>query len=233
MQIEQQHVQAKTLSVQSKTMAKKKQKYYVVWVGVEPGVYDTWEDAQEQIANYPGARYKSYPSLQEAIEAYRRDADDELRAVKMLASQQVRIVSYDNIPEIDCDAIAVDASCLGNPGKMEYQGVEVRSGRRIFRVGPFDGATNNIGEYLAIVHALALTMQQGNSRTIYSDSKTALAWVRNRKANTKLAINENNIKVAELIARADKWVQTHVWKNRVLKWNTEEWGEIPADFGRK
>ena len=129
--------------------------------------------------------------------------------------------------------MAVDASCLGNPGVVEYQGVDVMTGANIFRVGPFQDATNNIGEYLAIVHALAMTAQQGIARTIYSDSKTAIAWVRNRRANTKLAPTPRTAKVIELIARADNWLQTPTWQNKILKWNTEVWGEIPADFGRK
>lgn len=211
----------------------KRGKYYVVWEGVEPGVYDSWEEAQEQVTNYPGAKYKSFHTQEEAIVAYRNGSSENLDILVNLVSRQARIVDYSAFPEIELEAMAVDASCLGNPGVMEYQGVDVMTGAKIFRVGPFQDATNNIGEYLAIVHALAMTAQQGIARTIYSDSKTAIAWVRNRRANTKLAPTPHNAKVIELIARADNWLQTHTWQNKILKWNTEVWGEIPADFGRK
>lgn len=211
----------------------KRGKYYVVWEGVEPGVYDSWEEAQEQVTNYPGAKYKSFHTQEEAIAAYRNGSSENLDILVNLVSRQARIVDYSAFPEIELEAMAVDASCLGNPGVMEYQGVDVMTGAKIFRVGPFQDATNNIGEYLAIVHALAMTAQQGIARTIYSDSKTAIAWVRNRRANTKLAPTARNAKVIELIARADNWLQTHTWQNKILKWNTEVWGEIPADFGRK
>ena len=211
----------------------KRGKYYVVWEGVEPGVYDSWEEAQEQVTNYPGAKYKSFHTQEEAIAAYRNGSSENLDILVNLVSRQARIVDYSAFPEIELEAMAVDASCLGNPGVMEYQGVDVMTGAKIFRVGPFQDATNNIGEYLAIVHALAMTAQQGIARTIYSDSKTAIAWVRNRRANTKLAQTPRNAKVIELIARADNWLQTHTWQNKILKWNTEVWGEIPADFGRK
>ena len=211
----------------------KRGKYYVVWEGVEPGVYDSWEEAQEQVTNYPGAKYKSFHTQEEAIAAYRNGSSENLDILVNLVSRQARIVDYSAFPEIELEAMAVDASCLGNPGVMEYQGVDVMSGAKIFRVGPFQDATNNIGEYLAIVHALAMTAQQGIARTIYSDSKTAIAWVRNRRANTKLVPTPRNAKVIELIARADNWLQTHTWQNKILKWNTEVWGEIPADFGRK
>jgi ribonuclease HI len=209
-------------------------KYYVVWVGVEPGVYDSWEEAQEQVANYPGAKYKSFRYQDEAIAAYRNQSDENLDILVSLAEREKpRIVDYSAFPEIDLTAMAVDASCLGNPGRMEYQGVDVATGEKIFRIGPFDDATNNIGEYLALVHALAMTHKQGIARTIYSDSRTAMAWVRNRRANTKLAPTARNAKVIELIRRADLWLQTHTWNNRIIKWETEIWGEIPADFGRK
>lgn len=211
----------------------KRGKYYVVWEGVEPGVYDSWEEAQEQVTNYPGAKYKSFHTQEEAIAAYRNGSSENLDILVNLVSRQARIVDYSAFPEIELEAMAVDASCLGNPGVMEYQGVDVMTGAKIFRVGPFQDATNNIGEYLAIVHALAMTAQQGVARTIYSDSKTAIAWVRNRRANTKLVPTPRNAKVIELIARADNWLQTHTWQNKILKWNTEVWGEIPADFGRK
>lgn len=214
-------------------MAKKGGKYYVVWVGAEPGVYDNWEDAQEQVANYPGARYKSFRYEDEAIEAYRNGDAEDAGALRRMSSKPVRKVNYEAFPDIDIDAITVDASCMGNPGVMEYQCVELRSGRRLFRVGPFAEGTNNIGEYLAIVHALALLAQTGDKRTIYSDSRTALSWVRKRKANTKLAPNPKNRKLLELLQRADTWLQTHTWSNRLLKWDTDNWGEIPADFDRK
>lgn len=208
-------------------------KYYVVWEGVEPGIYDNWEDAQEQVANYPGAKYKSFKSHTEALAAYRGRPEEHIGAVLQMMNRQTKIVNYEAFPEIDLDAIAVDASCMGNPGVMEYQGVDVRTGNRVFRVGPFQNATNNIGEYLAIVHALALFAKHDCRRTIYSDSVTALSWIRKKQANTKITPTTENAKVVELIARANKWLQTHSYPNRILKWNTEEWGEIPADFGRK
>ena len=140
---------------------------------------------------------------------------------------------YMTNPEVDLDAWAVDASCLGNPGRMEYQGVELMTGRTLFRIGPFDDATNNIGEFLAIVHAMALMTQQGKIHNIYSDSVSGMAWARTRKVKTQLKPTPRNAKVFELMARAVTWLNTHQFPAKVLKWQTERWGEIPADFGRK
>ena len=212
----------------------KKQKYYVVWVGIEPGVYDNWEDASEQVITYPGARYKSFNSRAEAIRAFRGDDDAEGRTLINLFKRPAVAVNYEAIPEIDTAAIAVDAACSGNPGLMEYRGVEVGTGREIFRKGPFPDGTNNIGEYLALIHALALLEKQGDtSRVIYTDSKTALSWLRNHHSNSKLAPTAANAQLLEILRRADRWLETHTPRNPIRKWNTAEWGEIPADFGRK
>ena len=78
-----------------------------------------------------------------------------------------------------------------------------------------------------------MTAQQGVATPIYSDSRTALAWVRDRKCKTTLKSTPNNAKILELVKRAECWLQTHSYTNRLIKWKTEEWGEIPADFGRK
>lgn len=211
-----------------------KKKYYVVWEGLAPGIYDSWDECQLQVTNYPGAKYRSYPTLEAATEAFRGSPEDQRAMLVRIASHKPTVVNFSAFPEIITDAIAVDGACAKNPGSMEYRGVHVGTGKTIFRVGPLEGGTNNIGEYLALVHALALLAQKGDTTTpIYSDSCTAQAWLRRRHSKTSLVRDGNNAKVFELLERADRWVATHLWKNRVIKWNTEEWGEIPADFGRK
>ena len=136
--------------------------------------------------------------------------------------------------EVTADAWAVDAACSGNPGVMEYRGVDVMTGAELFREGPFADATNNIGEFLALVHALAFFHNTGNTHTaIYSDSRTGMAWVRDRKCKSKLAHTAANARLWAIVARAETWLQTHTWQNRIIKWQTDLWGEIPADFGRK
>ncbi len=216
-------------------------KYYVVFKGRNPGVYDDWGDALEQVQGFEGAVYKGYTSSVEASAAYRKamqkEDGNDLGAFLSHASNHnlPKPGQPDHMtnPEVDLDAWAVDASCLGNPGKMEYQGVELMTGRTLFRIGPFDDATNNIGEFLAIVHAMALMTQQGKFHNIYSDSVSGMAWARNHKIKTQLKPTDRNGKVFELMARAVTWLNTHQFPAKVLKWQTERWGEIPADFGRK
>ena len=131
------------------------------------------------------------------------------------------------------DAWAVDAACSGNPGPMEYQAIDLQTGARVFHFGPMKG-TNNIGEFLAIVHALALMQQQGlYDKIIYSDSYNAILWVNKRQCKTKLERTPETEPLYQIIARAERWLQTHQWRNPIIKWETKLWGEVPADFGRK
>jgi len=219
-----------------------KRKFYVVWEGLQPGIYDSWDEAKVQIEGFRGAKFKSYPSLKAATEAFRSGdgmtGQDIARFLIYCDDEKKRI--QEGKPDITLKrpafppgAIAVDAACSGNPGMMEYRGVEIESGRELFHVGPLPGGTNNIGEYLAIVHAFAMLSKAGVSRTVYSDSKIAIGWAWKRRSNTKVTPNNNNRQVLELLRRANLWMASHQWPGRLEKWKTSEWGEIPADFGRK
>lgn len=211
----------------------KKKKYYVVWEGKEPGIYESWREAQAQIKNWPGARYKAFPSRAEAEAAFGGHFSHhiDLKGKKKAATPAANLEAHRD--EIIWDSIAVDAACSGNPGAMEYQGVDPRTGTRIFHM-KFPLGTNNIGEFLAIVHALALLQKEGRHDTpIYTDSRIALGWVKKGKARTTLPRDRRTEKLYQLIERAEQWLATHDYKNPILKWDTERWGEIPADFGRK
>lgn len=214
-------------------------KFYTVFRGHNPGVYDNWDEARFQTEGFPEALCKSYSSSEEAAEAFRNftgqeDRDELTRLLHFnIEDGPCNCQNYKDNPEIDSEAWAVDASCLGNPGKMEYRCVDLKTGNEVFHVGPFEDATNNIGEYLALVHAMALMSKKGEYHNIYSDSITAQSWWRKHQIKTKLKSTTRNLKVFELLARASNWVNTHNFPGKVMKWQTERWGEIPADFGRK
>ncbi len=207
-----------------------KQKYYVVWKGVNPGIYTSWTECQLQINNYKGALYKSFSTREEAEAALSSPAHLYLqpkeKASAPLSDSALSAVGYEP------DSWAVDAACSGNPGPMEYRGVDLLTGKEIFHFGPICG-TNNIGEFLAIVHGLAQIKRDGIQKTIYSDSANALKWVREKKCKTQLERTEKTAAVYQLIARAEKWLQENTYTTPLLKWQTTLWGEIPADFGRK
>ncbi len=215
-------------------MALPKRKFYVVWEGRAPGVYDSWEECEAQVKGYPDAKFKSFGNQIDAVNAFRNGDNTGLDIIKAIGMHKPDVVNYSAFPEIRLDAIAVDGACAKNPGPMEYRAVSVATGEEIFHMGPLSGGTNNIGEYIAIIHAAALLARRGDLTTpIYSDSRTALSWIRRRHSNTTIKPTHENTRVVELLHRADAWIANNNIVNPLLKWNTEQWGEIPADFGRK
>lgn len=206
----------------------KKSKFYVVWEGHRPGIYDNWNDCQSQVSGYPGARYQSFKSRRAAERAYKEGPPSGSGQKKNTARN--RSVKKDII----IPSWSVDAACSGNPGDMEYRGVETASGDELFRMGPFPDGTNNVGEFLALVHAIAMIHRaDAPDLPIYSDSQVALKWVRDKKAKTQLKRTGRNDDLFLLIKRAEQWLENHSFQSQLLKWNTRKWGEIPADFGRK
>jgi len=201
----------------------KKNKFYVVWVGNKTGVFESWVDCQLAVKNYKGSKYKSFIEKNEAEKAFLEGY--ELYYKKNYSHDK------DTIPTNN--AICVDAASSGNPGIMEYQGVDILTKKVLFKKGPYKNATNNIGEFLALVHGIAYLEKTKKSKIIYSDSKTAISWVKKKKCKTTLKKNSENKEVFELISRAIKWLNENKYNVNILKWDTKLWGEIPADFGRK
>lgn len=204
-----------------------KQKFYVVWKGHHSGIYNNWPECEKQIKGFEGALYKSFETIAEAEKALISKPHEYLGKPKSTISSLID----SNKPIIP--SISVDAACAGNPGLMEYRGVDTQSKKQLFHNGPYKHGTNNIGEFLAIVHGLAMLKKHNSNLPIYSDSVTALSWIKAKKARTKLEKTVNNQELFELIERAEFWLNTNTWQNALLKWETEIWGEIPADFGRK
>ncbi len=211
-----------------------RKKFYVVWEGHATGVFDSWEECELQTKGYPGAKFKSFDSQEAAIEAYRGSYESQIELLKSIASHRPAPADYSKFPEIQLDSLAVDAACSKNPGPVEYQGVWVRTGERIFHIGPLEGGSNNIGEYLALVHGLALLKAQGRHNTpIYTDSRTARSWVRKGQPKTSITRTPQNARLFEMLDRATAWLAANTFSNPILTWDTPAWGEIPADFGRK
>lgn len=213
-----------------------RRKYYVVWEGRATGVFDSWEECRDQVEGYPGAKYKAFPTSDAAVAAFRGDPREHIGVIKAIASHIAQpAVNIEALPVVS-PSIAVDAACSHNPGPVEYQGVDLRTGRQIFHAGPWPEGTNNIGEFLAIVHAMALLVnKQRIDIAIYSDSRTGIGWVNKGHANTRITPTAGNAVLRQLVARAEAWLAAHPapTRPRLLKWDTDEWGEIPADFGRK
>lgn len=209
-----------------------KKKYYVVWKGVSPGIYESWTACQLQIKGVIGAKFKSFTTRKLAEEAYNSIPEDYIGKTNKKENVDSSGCFIDNNETIITNSLAVDAACSGNPGVMEYQGVFVETSTQVFYYKAALG-TNNIGEFLALVHGLAYLKQNKLSLPIYSDSKIAINWIKQKKCKTKLKKTEKTAALYAVIARAEKWLNEHKVETKIMKWNTKEWGEIPADFGRK
>ena len=207
----------------------KSQKYYVVWKGRSPGIYTTWEECSAQVTGYAGAEYKAFDSREPAESAYRGKYAD----YKSQAAPRPTRAAKPGFEQPVLPSYAVDAACAGNPGPLEYRCVHTDSGEIVFSEGPYARGTNNVGEFLAIVHALMLFTKQGDGLPIYSDSKTAMAWVRDKRCKTNLVRERANAQLFDQIEQAQQWLADEHYSNPILHWQTELWGEIPADFGRK
>jgi len=208
-------------------VSKQRNKFYVVWHGHKPGIYTSWESCEAQVKGFPGAKYKGFPTKSAAQAAIKRAPEDYLG--KKTEPQKLLFVPGGPNPDSYC----VDAACSGNPGTVEYRCVHTKSGQQIFHQGPYEQGTNNIGEFLALVHALSYFKKGRIDAPIYSDSVNAISWVKKKKCRTRLEQSDRNTKLFELISKAEYWLENNTYTNKILKWDTANWGEIPADFGRK
>lgn len=204
-------------------MSKKKAAYYVVWSGKTPGIYDTWEDCEAQVKGVHGAKYKGFASRPEAEQAFASSPENYIIRKPKAEKEETPILP----------ALAVDAACSGNPGVMEFRGVIADTGTEVFHRGPFNGGTNNIGEFLAIVLGLAYLKQNNLPWALYTDSRTALSWLKKGHADTKIEWNAQNQDLFFMLRKAEMWLHDNTWTTPIYKWDTKSWGEIPADFGRK
>lgn len=209
-----------------------KQKFYVVWKGQQTGVFDSWEKVKSLVQGFEGAQYKSFTDKKEAELAFKKSYQDyKGKSTQKTVMSEAEKAQYGVPLE---NTLTVDAACSGNPGVMEYRGVLHPSQKEVFRMGPFENGTNNIGEFLALVHGLALLKKKGlHKMAIYSDSRTAISWLNKKQCRTNIEFNAKNRDLLDLIKRAEKWLHENSYQNPVLKWETKVWGEIPADFGRK
>lgn len=213
-------------------MAKKKSKFYVVWKGHHTGVFDSWDACKSQVNNVQGAQYKSFETFEEAKSAFKMPYEASIGKSKE-KPQGLSKAKLLKIGQPNLNSIAVDAAVKGNPGLMEYQGVDTSTKKVLFKQGPFEEGTNNIGEFLALVHGLAYLKQHKSELILYSDSKIAINWVKQKQCKTKLEESPKNKVIFNLVRRAILWLNNNEYKTTIVKWETKAWGEIPADYGRK
>ncbi len=205
-----------------------KQKYYVVWKGRKTGIFTNWAACEKQVKGFVGAQFKAFEGKAEAEAAYLANYADykgksSTNGKWKTASIQPRLPS-----------ICVDAACSGSSGKLEYRGVNTETGEEIFHAGPYANGTNNVGEFLAIVHALTWQEKHNMHVPIYSDSENAILWVNTGQCKTNLRHTPKNAVLFAIIHSAENWLaENELPEDKLIKWDTDLWGENPADFGRK
>ena len=204
------------------------QKYYVVWKGRKTGIFTTWAECEKQVKGFVGAQFKSFESEALADAAYLAKYEDYIG--KVTTSGTWREASVKPL----LPSICVDAACSGSPGKLEYRGVNTETGEEIFHAGPYVDGTNNVGEFLAVVHGLTWQEKHNLHIPIYSDSENAILWVNTGLCKTKLKHTPKNAILFAIIRSAENWLSENEFsEGKVIKWDTNMWGENPADFGRK
>ncbi|MBP3762454.1 MAG: ribonuclease H family protein [Bacteroidales bacterium] len=225
----------------------KKERYYVVWQGHRPGIYTSWEQCSAQVKGVAGAQFKAFDTLSEAQAALRvpyssvvAQGSKALGGLQRAAAPAALYIDDSGMTAVRpglekppvLDALAVDAACSGNPGVMEYQGVYIPTRTRVFHYKSPVG-TNNIGEFLALVHGLSYLKKHGLKQILYTDSANAMSWVRQGVCKSKLPLSDATAPLWDFVHRAENWLKTNTYTTEIRKWDTDRWGEIPADFGRK
>lgn len=208
-----------------------KQKYYVVWVGRNKGIFNTWNECASQVNGYIGAKYMAFENLSQAEIALKGDPSSFFKKNTATINKINSQTTSESKPV--SPSICVDAACSGVPGPVEWRGVNIINGKELFKAGPYQQGTNNIGEFLAIVQGLKWLTANNFEWVLYSDSMNAISWVKQKKCKTKQGKNHYNRELFKLIVESEQWLQDNPIHPAVLKWLTDKWGENPADFGRK
>ena len=212
-------------------MWKSENKFYVVRKWKNTWIFNSREECKWNVIWFPNAKYKGFSCKKDADIALREWWEKYYTLKK--STKKNNIMNDINIPFFS-ESIAVDAACSGNPWEMEYRWIDLKTWKEIFHKS-FEIWTNNIWEFLAIVHGLKYLWN--DNRIIYSDSKIAISWVNQWKCKTLLDFDKfSDSSFSELFAAikyAEEWLKKNWIKHKLLKWNTLEWWEIPADFWRK
>ena len=210
-------------------MWKREKKIYVVRKWKKIWIFDTRDECKDSVNWYSDAKYKWFSSKEDA-EIALNEWWEKYYEVKNVTKKEK--INNKDIPFFT-ESIAVDAACSGNPGEMEYRWIDLQTWKEVFHEN-FKIWTNNIGEFLAIVHWLNYLWN--DNKVIYSDSRIAISRVNQWKCKTQLKVEDWNPdfeRILKAVEWAEKWLKENWINHKILKWNTEEWWEIPADFGRK
>jgi ribonuclease HI len=164
------------------------QKYYVVWQGRETGIFNDWASCKKQIDHFPGARYKSFTTQQEAQAAFKAGVGKSTTTTKSVSNGFKKAPGIKTYTEADIKAIQVDTKiytdggCEPNPGKAG-SGMAVYRNEQLAELwyGLYNPhGTNNTAELNALCQAMRMAEQElkhKRSVVIFCDSKYAIQCI--------------------------------------------------------
>lgn len=180
--------------------------WYVVKRGRIPGIYTDWDSCEKQIKGFSNAKFKKFNVESEARSYFEKDSSITV--------------------ERPTEGMAVDAAFSMKKDIGEYQIYDLVKKEIVYRSREYKNVTVNIMEFLAICKSLELFPYED----IYSDSATAITWVEKQKINSNKPLDSEVQKEIDLALFT---LKSNILGNKIIKWDTHIFGDIPADFGRK
>lgn len=159
-------------------------KYYVVWRGREVGVFNTWAKCKAQTDSFSGAKYKSYPSLDEAESAFGAESKNKQVTDSEITNKNKKkksiSLSQQQINDMPFDVkIFTDGACVPNPGEAGT-GLVAYENNTLSELwyGLYQSfGTNNTAELHGLNQALLLAREKllsGFTIGIFCDSKYSI-----------------------------------------------------------
>jgi ribonuclease HI len=162
------------------------QKFYVVWSGRQTGVFTDWATTQKAVDKYAGARFKSFPTREDAEQAFGHGAPARLphkrAASREAAAPKGRGPFVGTAHQFDV-SIYCDGACEPNPGNAGSGIVVYRDGElaQLWFGLHNPMGTNNTAELNALYHALRMAeaeINAGNTVEVCSDSQYSINSIR-------------------------------------------------------
>lgn len=200
----------------------KNNKYYVVFKGYNTGIYDNWNDCKKQVNGFSGALHKSFESPDEAEKAFEEYSESSNTNLE-----------FEQPTSYSIKSIIVSGNCPNNFGEMSYQWNLVASTNNAKRKNLSIIGTKNIADFIAIIDLIKLTKKVKLNLPIYTNSKTAVNWILNKKCNHQLFVSKQTETVLALVKEHDEWLLNNIIENEILLWNSNSWGVFPIVSKRK
>lgn len=197
-----------------------KKKYYAVYKGRKPGIYNNWPEAKSQIDGFNGAVYKGFVTYDEAAGWMKKPVIRKNPAKGALPENH----GASGKPKPGEVTVYTDGGSLGNPGPGGYGAVIMYEGKIIELSGGFRLTTNNRMELTGAIVALQNLPVKEKPVTLYTDSSYVVngitkGWAKKWRANNwiksdkKPAINPDLwgvlLDLVEVLDITFMWVKGH------------------------